>query len=93
MVFSASLSPRRRLALEHQVRRMAGNQIFRAAVTTTELRYGALAAGWGANRAQVQGDALPRAHRDRELRLDVSRRMHPVATYRPHLPIAVPPRR
>lgn len=46
-VFSASLSPRRRERFEPQIALMAGNQIFLAAVTVSELRYGALVAGWG----------------------------------------------
>jgi predicted nucleic acid-binding protein len=54
-VFSASLSPRRRIALEPRARRLAGNQIFLAAVTVSELRYGALVAEWGAlRRAQLE---------------------------------------
>jgi len=31
---------------------MAGNQVFLAAVTVAELRYGALVAGWGAPRRE-----------------------------------------
>lgn len=46
-VFSASLSPRRRRQFESHVALMAGHQIFLAAVTVSELRYGALVAGWG----------------------------------------------
>jgi predicted nucleic acid-binding protein len=49
-VFSASLSRRRRPQLQTQVELMAGNQIFLAAVTVAELRYGALVANWQANR-------------------------------------------
>jgi predicted nucleic acid-binding protein len=45
-VFSASLSRRRRSRFEAHVGRMAGNQLFLAAVTVSELRYGALVAGW-----------------------------------------------
>jgi predicted nucleic acid-binding protein len=51
-VFSASLSRRRRPGLKAQVELMAGNQIFLAAVTVAELRYGALVAGWQASRSQ-----------------------------------------
>jgi len=43
-VFSASLSRRRRARLEPHVRSMAGHQVFLAAVTVSELRYGALVA-------------------------------------------------
>ena len=46
-VFSASLSRRRRARFEAQIGLMAGQQIFLAAVTVSELRYGALVAGWG----------------------------------------------
>jgi predicted nucleic acid-binding protein len=46
-VFSASLSRRRRPRFESQIGLMAGHQIFLAAVTVSELRYGALVAGWG----------------------------------------------
>jgi predicted nucleic acid-binding protein len=46
-VFSASLSRRRRPRFESQIGLMAGHQIFLAAVTVGELRYGALVAGWG----------------------------------------------
>lgn len=45
-VFSASISRRRRQRFETQIALMAGNQIFLAAVTVSELRYGALVAGW-----------------------------------------------
>lgn len=41
-VFSAALSRRRRPAFKSQVARLAGNQIFLAAATVAELRYGAL---------------------------------------------------
>jgi predicted nucleic acid-binding protein len=43
-VFSAALSRRRRTDLEHHVELLAGNQIFLAASTVAELRYGALVA-------------------------------------------------
>jgi len=46
-VFSASLSRRRRPRFEAQIGLMAGHQIFLAGVTVSELRYGALVAGWG----------------------------------------------
>lgn len=45
-VFSAALSTRRRAQLERHVQRLVGNQLFLAAVTVSELRYGALVAGW-----------------------------------------------
>lgn len=51
-VFSASISRRRRARFEPQVGLMAGHQIFLAAVTVAELRYGALVAGWGDQRRQ-----------------------------------------
>lgn len=51
-VFSASVSRRRRARFESQVGVMADNQIFVAAVTVAELRYGALVAGWGDQRRQ-----------------------------------------
>jgi predicted nucleic acid-binding protein len=46
-VFSAALSRRRRAEFDEQVRFLAGNQIFLAAATVAELRFGALVAGWG----------------------------------------------
>ncbi len=49
-VFSAALSKRRRARLEDHVAMMAGHQIFLAAVTISEIRYGALVAGWAAQR-------------------------------------------
>jgi tRNA(fMet)-specific endonuclease VapC len=51
-VFSASISRRRRARFETQVGLMAGHQIFLAAGTVAELRYGALVAGWGDQRRQ-----------------------------------------
>ena len=51
-VFSASISRRRRVRFERQVGLMTGNQLFLAAVTVAELRYGALVAGWGDQRRQ-----------------------------------------
>ena len=51
-VFSASLSQRRRVGLERKIALMSGHQIFLAAVTVAELRYGALVAGWGEARRQ-----------------------------------------
>ena len=49
-VFSAALSQRRRPAYEAHVQRLSGNQIFLAAVTIAELRYGATVAAWGPTR-------------------------------------------
>ena len=49
-VFSASISRRRRVRFEPQVGLMAGHQVFLAAVTIAELRYGALVADWGEQR-------------------------------------------
>ena len=46
-VFSAALSRTRRSRLDAHVRLLAGNQLFLAAVTVSELRYGALVAEWG----------------------------------------------
>jgi len=51
-VFSASISRRRRARFESHVGLMAGHQIFLAAVTVAELRYGALVAGWAEQRRQ-----------------------------------------
>lgn len=51
-VFSASLSRRRRARLEAHVALMSGQQTFLAAVTVSELRYGALVAEWGDVRRQ-----------------------------------------
>lgn len=49
-VFSASISRRRRARFDSHVGLMAGHQVFLAAVTVAELRYGALVAGWGDDR-------------------------------------------
>ena len=51
-IFSASLSPRRRPRFVAEVALLAGNQVFLAAVTVSELRYGALVAGWGEARRE-----------------------------------------
>jgi predicted nucleic acid-binding protein len=51
-VFSASISRRRRQRFEPKIAQMAGNQIFLAAVSVSELRYGALVAEWGPSRRQ-----------------------------------------
>ncbi|MGH9184710.1 MAG: PIN domain-containing protein [Acidimicrobiales bacterium] len=51
-VFSASISRRRRQRFETQIALMAGNQIFLAAPTVSQLRYGALVAGWSEARRE-----------------------------------------
>jgi tRNA(fMet)-specific endonuclease VapC len=51
-VFGASISRRRRARFGTQVGLMAGHQLFVAAVTVAELRYGALVAGWVEQRRQ-----------------------------------------
>jgi len=51
-VFSASISRHRRQRFEIQIALMAGNQIFLAAATVSELRYGALVAGWSEGRRE-----------------------------------------
>lgn len=51
-VFSASLSRSRPAATAHLVEILSANQIFLAAVTVAELRFGALVAGWGDARRQ-----------------------------------------
>lgn len=54
-VFSAALSRRRRIEFDRQVASLAGNQIFLAASTVAELRYGALLADWGdARRSRLE---------------------------------------
>jgi predicted nucleic acid-binding protein len=60
-VFSASLSRRRRPRFETQLGLMAGHQIFLAAVTVSELRYGALVAGWGETRRKRLEESLQAA--------------------------------
>jgi predicted nucleic acid-binding protein len=45
-VFSAALSRRRRPKFDRHVQLMIGNQVFLAAATISELRYGALVAEW-----------------------------------------------
>ena len=51
-VFSASISRRRRQRFETKIALIAGNQIFLAATTVSELRYGALVAGWSEARRE-----------------------------------------
>lgn len=51
-VFSAALSPRRRSATADQLTALRGNQLFLAAATVAELRFGALIAEWGPSRRE-----------------------------------------
>ncbi len=51
-VFSASISRCRRQRFETKIALIAGNQIFLAATTVSELRYGALVAGWSEARRE-----------------------------------------
>ncbi len=51
-IFSASISRRRRQRFGTQIALMAGNQIFLAATTVSELRYGALVAAWSGIRRE-----------------------------------------
>lgn len=60
-VFSAALSRRRRERFEAHIALMAGNQIFMAAVTVSELRYGALVANWGEARCQRLEESIQAA--------------------------------
>ena len=46
-VFSVALSRRRRASFDGHVAKLAGNQLFLAAHTVAELRFGALVAEWG----------------------------------------------
>lgn len=57
-VFSAALSRRRRPEFENHVARLAGNQLFVAASTVAELRYGALVAKWGTPRRDRLEEAI-----------------------------------
>ena len=88
-VFSAALSRRRRLAFKSQVARLAGNQIFLAAATVAELRFGALVAEWGTPRRDRLEEAIAEATvvpvsdalltRVAELRLACRHAGHPLA--------------
>lgn len=49
-VFSASLSRRHSPLFDRKIRLMTGQQVFLAAMTVAELRYGALVADWGESR-------------------------------------------
>lgn len=57
-VFSASISRRRRQEYRPLVNLMAAQQVFLAAVTVSELRYGALVAGWGETRRRRLEDSI-----------------------------------
>jgi len=57
-VFSAALSRRRRPQFEAQVARLAGNQLFLAASSVAELRYGALVAEWRTPRRDRLEEAI-----------------------------------
>lgn len=46
-IFSAALSARCRPSCDALVRQLSGNQLWLAAQTVAELRFGALVAGWG----------------------------------------------
>jgi len=88
-VFSAALSRRRRPEFEAQVACLAGNQIFLAASTVAELRYGALVAEWGTPRRERLEAAISATTvvpvsdafltRVAELRLACRRAGHPLA--------------
>lgn len=57
-IFSAAVSRRRRSAFDAQLRLMTGSQVFLAAVTVSELRYGALVAEWGESRRERLEQAI-----------------------------------
>lgn len=57
-VFSAALSRRRRATFEQPVQALAGNQLFLAAQSVVELRYGALVADWGEARRSRLEEAI-----------------------------------
>ncbi len=57
-IFSAALSRRRKRRFAAQIGLMAGHQIFLAAVTVSELRYGALVAGWSDGRRLRLEDSI-----------------------------------
>jgi predicted nucleic acid-binding protein len=88
-VFSAAISRRRRVAIDAKVRLLSGQQLFLAAQSVAELRFGALVAEWGPpRRAMLEGaiaaatvvpvtDALVNAVA--ELRAACRRAGHPLA--------------
>ncbi len=57
-VFSASLDPRRAIQLASHVKHLSGNQLFLAAATVAELRFGALLAEWGDRRRTELEDRI-----------------------------------
>ena len=57
-IFSASISRRRRQRFETEIALMAGNQIFLAATTVSELLYGALVAEWSEVRRERLEEAI-----------------------------------
>ena len=78
-VFSASLSRRRRPRLEAQIGLMAGHQIFLAAVTVSELRYGALVAQWGEARRDRLDESIGGDHgRSRQRSVPLHPRRGPI---------------
>jgi tRNA(fMet)-specific endonuclease VapC len=88
-VFSAALSRRRRVAFEQPVGKLGGNQLFLAAQTVAELRYGALVAEWGEVRQDRLEAAIASAtvvpvtdrllHRVAQLRFECRSVGHPLA--------------
>ena len=88
-VFSAALSRRRRPEFESHVARLAGNQLFLAAATVAELRYGALVAEWDSPRRDRLEEAIATTtvipvsdallSRSAELRFACRRAGHPLA--------------
>lgn len=80
-VFSAALSRRRRPELESYVARLAGNQLFLAASTVAELRYGALVAEWAPRVATTTVIPVSNALLSRwaDLRFACRRAGHPLA--------------
>jgi predicted nucleic acid-binding protein len=88
-VFSAALSRRRRVAFEPKVRALGGNQLFLAAQTVAELRYGAIVAEWGEARQTRLEAAIAAAtvvpvtdaflHRTAHLRYECRSVGHPLA--------------
>lgn len=60
-VFSAAVSTRRRAKFESQLSLLPRNQLFLAAVSVAELRYGALVAAWGDARRRRLEQAISAA--------------------------------
>ncbi len=57
-IFSASIRGRRRQRFETEIALMAGNQIFLAAATVSELLFDALVAGWSEVRRERLEEAI-----------------------------------